>query len=142
MPPVLVQANVANVSIPEGHDYEKGIDPSFTHPIRHRFDGLGPRCPTAAPKLKIPPSAKPPFVQGEVLLKAKPDASATGLATTVDASVARPMGDGSIVLLKRRSVDVPTAVAALKARASVAFAEPNWLRPLQAAPDDAGFNLK
>lgn len=99
-------------------------------------------APSSAPEAQATAVGQPPFVPGEVLLKVRPGVSATALAATVDAVVARPVGDGSIVLLKLRSGDVPTAVAALKGRAGVVFVEPNWLRQLHAAPGDPDFGLK
>lgn len=98
--------------------------------------------PSSAPEAQATAVGQPPFVPGEVLLKVRPGVSATALAATVDAVVARPVGDGSIVLLKLRSGDVPKAVAALKGRAGVVFVEPNWLRQLHATPDDPDFGLK
>jgi len=98
--------------------------------------------PTETPEAKRPAAGHAPFVPGEVLLKVKPGGSAEALAATVDAFVARPIGDGSIALLKLRRGDVPTAVAALTANRGVLFAEPNWLRRLHAAPGDPGFSLK
>jgi len=98
--------------------------------------------PAAAPELNTPTRGQPPFVPGEVLLKVRPGFSPAALAASVNAVVAWPVGDGSIVLLKLRSGDVPTALATLKGRAGVVFAEPNWLRQLHAAPDDPGFGRK
>jgi len=98
--------------------------------------------PAEVPELKLPAPGQGAFVPGEVLLKVKPGVSAVALAATVDAVVARPVGDGSIALLRLRAGDVPTAAAALKGRAGVAFAEPNWLRQLHSTPGDPGFGLK
>jgi len=98
--------------------------------------------PSAVPERQEKAVGHPPFVQDEVLLKAWPGVSPAVLAATVDAAVVRPIGDGSIFLLKLRSGDAPTAAAALRSRAGVGFAEPNWLRQLHAAPGDPGFGFK
>ena len=98
--------------------------------------------PEAAPGQQTPAANRPRFIPGELLLKVKPGVSAAALAASVNAVVARPIGDGSIVLLELRSGDVPTALAALKGRAGVVFAEPNWLRQLHVTPSDPGFGLK
>jgi subtilisin family serine protease len=98
--------------------------------------------PFGPPQTRSPAAESAPIVQGEVLLKVRPGVSATAVAATVEAAVARPVGDGSIVLLRLQRGDVATAVRALQGQEGVVFAEPNRLRRLHVAPDDAGYPLK
>jgi thermitase len=83
-----------------------------------------------------------PFVKGQVLLRVRPGVSPSAAAASVNAVVVRGVGDGTIQLLKLRQGDVPTAVQSLRGRSGVLFADPNWLRQLDAAPADTAFYLK
>jgi len=84
----------------------------------------------------------PSLVEGQVLLKMKPGFSPAAAAHAVAGRVRRPLGDGSIFLLEVAKGNVPAAVQALKRRAGVAIASPNWIRRLHEEPDDAGYGYK
>ncbi|MEJ2698810.1 MAG: S8 family peptidase [Desulfuromonadales bacterium] len=98
--------------------------------------------PGGAPGAVRAGQAAAPFVKGQVLLRVKPGVSPAAVAATVHAAVVRGLGNGTIQLLELQQGDVPTAVRALRGKVGVLSADPNWLRQLDAAPDDSGFNLK
>ncbi len=89
----------------------------------------------------------PEFVPGEVIVRFKPGASSASRGETMRAANAqagekivtaamRGRGDNEGITVLRTSMNVPDAIATLKARADVEYAEPNWIYTTDATSND------
>lgn len=88
---------------------------------------------------------KPLFVPGEVVVKLKPSAAdsatATAMAQGLNLQMTHASPSGEVVVLKDTTgKDVQQLVEALKADASVEYAEPNYLYYAFGTPNDPRFN--
>ncbi|MGE5247798.1 MAG: S8 family serine peptidase, partial [Verrucomicrobiota bacterium] len=85
-----------------------------------------------------PPSG-PAFVPGEVLLKFKPGAQASGkiqLAQALGATTLHTFHSQAVQWRLGPNVDVQAAIARLQADPSVQYAEPNYIVKLNVVPND------
>ena len=89
----------------------------------------------------------PEFVPGEVIVRFTPGASSASRGETMRAANAqagekivtaamRGRGDNEGITVLRTSMNVPDAIATLKARADVEYAEPNWIYTTDATSND------
>ena len=81
------------------------------------------------------------FVQGEVIVKLKPDASSAMLASVsapgaMDSATVLKSAGGAMVIQLADKVAVTSAVALLSADPAVEYAEPNWILYATATPND------
>jgi|GEM_PF-705754 len=84
----------------------------------------------------------PSVVPGQILIQVGSGVSLPETARAVGARVLRSLGGQGIHLLVLEQGSVAEAVARLRARRGVIFAEPNYLRRLQIEPDDADYGSK
>ena len=89
----------------------------------------------------------PEFVAGEVIVRFRPSASSASRGEIMRSANAqagekivtaamRGRGDNEGFTVLRTSMNVPDAIAALKARGEVEYAEPNWIYTVDATPTD------
>jgi subtilisin family serine protease len=105
----------------------------------------------ADPALAAAPHAAvvraPEFVPGEVIVRFRSGASSASrgeIMRSANAQVGekivtaamRGRGDGEGITVLRTSMNVPDAIATLKARADVEYAEPNWIYTTDATSND------
>lgn len=92
-------------------------------------------------------AAAPDYVPGEVLVKFREGASASGrnaamarangqAAEHILTASMRRAGDDAGVVVMRTGMNVPDAVAALRGSPDVEFAEPNWIYTVDATSND------
>ena len=80
------------------------------------------------------------LVAGEALVRLKAGARATGLSTP-DVDLNRPLANG-LRHVRSRGRNTAALIAALAARADVAYVEPNYVVRASAVPNDPYFNLE
>ena len=83
-----------------------------------------------------------PFVPGQLIAAMANGANASEVAADHGATVSSEIAGGRFVLLNVAPGKEGQATRSLNGDRRVSFAEPNWLRQVHAAPDDAGYNLK
>lgn len=99
----------------------------------------------AAPQASV--ARAPEFVPGEVIVRFRPGASNASrgeIMRSANAQVGekivtaamRGRGDNEGITVMRTSMNVPDAIAALKARGDVEYAEPNWIYTTDATVSD------
>lgn len=87
-------------------------------------------------------SENSPFVPGQLIAAMVSGANASEVAADHGATVLREIAGGRFVLLNVAPGKEGQAARSLNGDRRVSFAEPNWLRQVHAAPDDAGYSLK
>ncbi len=106
-----------------------------------------PADPMQAATPQAAAARAPEFVPGEVIVRFKPGASSASRGETMRAANAqagekivtaamRGRGDNEGITVLRTSMNVPEAIATLKARADVEYAEPNWIYTTDAVAND------
>ena len=106
-----------------------------------------PADPMQATSPQAAAARAPEFVPGEVIVRFKPGASSASRGETMRAANAqagekivtaamRGRGDNEGITVLRTAMNVPEAIATLKARADVEYAEPNWIYTTDATSDD------
>lgn len=83
-----------------------------------------------------------PFVPGQLIAAMANGANASEVAADHGATVSGEIAGGRFVLLNVAPGKEGQAARSLNGDRRVSFVEPNWLRQVHAAPDDAGYNLK
>ncbi|MCH7786812.1 MAG: peptidase S8, partial [Chloroflexi bacterium] len=87
-------------------------------------------------------SENSPFVPGQLIVAMASGANASEVAADHGATVSSEIAGGRFVLLNVAPGKEGRAARSLNGDRRVSFAEPNWLRQVHAAPDDAGYSLK
>jgi subtilisin family serine protease len=106
-----------------------------------------PADPALAAAPQASASRAPAFVPGELIVRFKPGTSSASRGALMRAANAqvgeqivtaamRGRGDSEGISVLRTSMNVPDAIAALKARADVEYAEPNWVYTTDATSND------
>jgi thermitase len=83
-----------------------------------------------------------PLVPGQLLIGLSQGADANAVAASYGATVKAAIGNEGTFLLGVASGAERQAADALRRDSRVTFAEPNWVRRVDAPPDDGGFYLK
>ena len=99
----------------------------------------------AAPQAAV--ARAPEFVPGEVIVRFRPGASSASrgeimrlanaqVGEKIVTAAMRGRGDSEGITVLRTSMNVPDAIASLKAHADVEYAEPNWVYTTDATSND------
>ncbi len=127
------------------HSLERQIeqDPPFLNnrmpQVRQSFSGIAPQA-----------SKQPNYVEGEVLVKFKPDNidlnkqkvkyTLTSFYRVHNVSESAKLYSQNIVLLKSKTKTTAELIARLQKDPAVAYAEPNYLQYLEAVPNDTEYS--